>query len=353
MLKTFLPLLCSTLIAFTAIGQTNVDTSSQIVKPWKQTLSIGLNFNSVKLTNPPVGAGINTAGGNMSLHYHALYLNNEKRNFWTNDIRWNFGLLRLGSGPLEAGTSQKIPFQKTVDILDINSTFGHRFNDKFSVITGFDFKSQVTPSYSDPEGKVRGLFIRDIRSSNINPILSRFLSPGYLTAYVVGFGYAPSPKLFIGYSPATYKGILVLDDKVASLVGQVDANGLPTATIHGNEVEIRNGVPVFKNSLNQFGSYLIATYKEQFFKGKLSYSLNLKLFSNYLKQPEKVDMDWRNAISLNLFKGLNLTYMIDLQYDSDILVALTDDTVPGGFTGEFGQKLSIRRQFMLRYQINF
>lgn len=352
MIKILLPSLISILVVFTGFGQIAPDSTSQ-KKNWTNTLSISLNYNGTKLTNPPLGVGINSAGGNMTLNYHAFYLNNEKRNFWSNDFNWNFGLLRLGSGPLQAGSDQKIPFQKTLDLLEVTSTFGHRFDDKFSIVTGIDFRSQALPSYQDPEGQVRGVFLNDIRNSNTNPILSNFLAPGYLTVYAVGIGYQPSPKLFIGYSPATYKGILVFDDNIASLVGQVDANGLPTATVYGNRVEINNGVPVFKNSFNQFGSFLMLDYKDQFLKGKLSYVSDLKMFSNYLNKPEKIDLVWRNTLAFNIMKGLSLTYTLNLFYDYDVLVAITDDSVPGGFSGEFGRKLSTQRMLMLRYQIKF
>ena len=152
---------------------------------------------------------------------------------------------------LEAGSNQKIPFQKISDRLKITSIMGYRISKDsvWSIGPGIDITTQVTPSYTDADGVLSGLFVRDIRGSGTNPIQSRFFSPTYATVYVLGLIYKPSPKFIFAYSPATYKGILVFDDQVASLVGKVGANGLPTETIHGNDVEIINGVPVFKLSL--------------------------------------------------------------------------------------------------------
>lgn len=350
-MKKILLLLISTTIWSYSIGQT--DTTNVVPKFWKKSLTFGLSYNQSKLTNPPVGYGISQSGGNAMLSVAAMY--DKKKIIWNNFLDWNFGLLRLGSGPLEAGSDQKIPFQKTIDRLKITSILGYRISkdSTWSIGPGIDITTQALPSYRDAEGKVPGLFLKDIRDSRANPIQSRFFSPASATVYLLGVVYTPSPKFFLAYSPATYKGILVFDDQVASLVGKVDANGLPTATIHGNKVEIVGGVPVFKNSFNQFGSYVYTSYNDSFFKGKFGVSSRLELFSNYLNDPGEIDVWWQNSFSFNLMKGLSLTYSVNVFYDADILVAITDDTLPGGFTGELGRKAAIQRQLMLQYRIAF
>ena len=319
---------------------------------WTKTIGLGLNYSQNTLTNPPAGYGQNQIGGNAQVN---VFLNYDKgKIFWPSFVNWNFGLLRIGSGPLEVGSSRKIPFQKTLDRLQISSLAGYRISrdSAFSLLAGFEVQTQGTPSYIDPNGTYRGVFLRDIRNSGSNPILANFFSPAAVLSYV-GIAYQPSPKLFIGYSPSTYKGILVLDDAVAGLVGKVDAQGFPTATVHGNKVEIVNGVPVFKNHLSQFGSYLLVTYKDQYFKKRLSYSSRMQLFSNYLSHPERVDMYWQNKLDFNLIKGLSLLYQFDLFYDYDVLVLLSDKNSPGGFSGEYGRRVALQRQFMLRYQVSF
>jgi len=319
---------------------------------WKKTVSLSLNYNQTKLTNPPVGYGANQSGGSARLDLSTNF--DKKKIFWNNHLSWNFGLLRFGSGPLEAGSSQKIPYQKSLDQLQISTIVGYRISadSTLSLLTGFDIFTQATPSYIDPDRKVRGVFLKNIRNSASDPIQSSFFAPANVLAYL-GLGWRPSPKVFIGYSPTTYKGILVLNDTVAQLVGKVDAQGLPTATVHGNPVEMVNGVPVFRNSFNQFGSFLLANYNDKYFKGRIGISSNLRLFSNYLKEPQNIDVYWQNQLHLNIIKGLSLSYMFDLFYDHDVLVQITDDSAPGGFSGEFGQRVALQRQLMLRYQVSF
>ncbi len=123
--------------------------------------------------------------------------------------------------------------------------------------------------------------------------------------------------------------------------------------VHGNRVEIENGQPVFKNSFNQFGSRLLAIYNDRYFKGRLGLSSRLNLFSNYLDHPERIDVYWKNSLDLNIVKGLSLSYFFELFYDYDVLVRITDKNALGGFSGEFGRKVALRRQLMLRYQVAF
>lgn len=350
-----LTLLLSLTIGFTSVRAQNtppVAAAGLPARHWTKTIGLGLNYVQNSLTNPPAGYGQNQLGGNAQMNVSLNY--DKGKIFWPTFLNWNFGLVRIGSGPLDAGSSQKIPFQKTLDRLQISSLVGYRISrdSAFSVLAGFELQTQGTPSYIDPNGTYRGVFLRDIRNSGSNPILANFFSPAAVLSYV-GIAYQPSPKLFIGYSPSTYKGILVLDDAVAGLVGKVDAQGFPTATVHGNKVEIVNGVPVFKNHLSQVGSYLLATYKDQFFKKRLSYSSRLQLFSNYLSHPERVDMYWQNKLDFTLIKGLSLSYQFDLFYDYDVLVLLSDKTIPGGFSGEYGRRVAMQRQLMVRYQVAF
>lgn len=338
-----------------ALAQDGVQEAADNKTPghWTKTLSLGLGYNQVSLDNPLVGDGQNQVVANLQVGFSVNYDKNKV--YWPTDLNWNFGLLRIGAGPIEPGSSQKIPFQKTLDQLQLSSLLGYRLSrdSSLSVFSGLEVFTQALPAYIDAEGKLPGLFLSDIRDSELNPIQSAFFAPAIVIADFIGAGYQPNPKLFIGYSPAAYKGILVFNDAAARLIGKVDDRGLPTASVHGNRVEIENGIPVFKKSFNQFGSRLLAMYRDQYSKGRFSLNSRLQLFSNYLDHPERIDVYWQNRFGLNIVKGLSLSYNLDLFYDHDVLVRITDKNAPGGFTGEFGRRVALRRVLMLRYQVTF
>lgn len=323
------------------------------VGPWKKTLSLGLSYHQVSLDNPLVGDGQNQISGTAQLHLSANY--DKKKIFSLNEIVWKFGLLRIGSGPIEPGASRGIPFQKTLDRLILSSLIGHRISQdsSLSLISGAEVFTQALPAYVDPEGKLPGLFLRDIRDTNADPIQSTFFAPATIVFDVIGIAYKPDSKLFVGYAPAAVKSIVVFNDTAARLVGKVDEQGMPTATVHGNPVEIINGNPVFKKSFHQFGSRLLAIYVNTYLRGRFSLNSRLQLFSNYLDHPERIDIFWQNRFDLNLIKGLSLSYNVDLFYDHDVLVRITDKNASGGFTGEFGRRVALGRILMLRYQVAF
>ncbi|MEI6412343.1 MAG: DUF3078 domain-containing protein [Bacteroidota bacterium] len=349
-LLLFVALSTATLVS--AQNVTPAAPAAPMPKAWKKTIGIGLTYSQTNITNPPAGYGQDQIGANAQLNASLNY--DKHKIYWNSVLDWNFGLLRLGTGPISAGSNQKVPFLKSLDQLQINSIAGYRVSkdSTWSVLVGTNIITQATASYTDPEQKVYGVFLKDIRNSGTNPIQSKFFAPAKMLAYV-GIGYQPSPKLFFGYSPVTYKAILVLDPAVARLVGAVDAQGLPTKTVHGNPVEIVNGAPVFKRAFNLFGSYLYAQYKDRYAKGRIGFASRLQLYSNYLDHPENIDVYWQNMLDLNIIKGLKLTYQFDVFYDQDVLVAISDKNAPGGLSGKYGQRASILRQLMLRYVLSF
>ena len=64
---------------------------------------------------------------------------------------------------------------------------------------------------------------------------------------------------------------------------------------------------------------LSANFKKDIFK-----NVNLKsrfdLYSNYLENPQNVDVFWTNVLTLKVNKFLNVTYNFDLIYDDDVRI---------------------------------
>ena len=44
------------------------------------------------------------------------------------------------------------------------------------------------------------------------------------------------------------------------------------------------------------------------------------LYSNYLENPQNVDVFWTNVVTLKVNKCLNVTYNFDLIYDDDVRI---------------------------------
>ena len=79
---------------------------------------------------------------------------------------------------------------------------------------------------------------------------------------------------------------------------------------------------------------------------------NLALYSNYLNRPENLDVDWNNEVAIQIFKGLQASLTVNVFYDHDVFVQVTDFDAPGGVSG-LGRRVNLTQQFLLKYNIVF
>ena len=63
-------------------------------------------------------------------------------------------------------------------------------------------------------------------------------------------------------------------------------------------------------------------------------------------------MDWVNEMAVTLFKGLQLSMLINVFYDHDVKVQISDSDAPGGGSG-LGRRVSITEQLLIKYNLVF
>jgi hypothetical protein len=292
---------------------------------WDTGAGIGIDVTQLLQINPRVGAGQNNIGLSGAINIFANYL--KDRVSWDNTASWQFGVQKLGAGPLPGG--DKVPFQKAIDELRLNSKFGYKTSQtsKFSYAADFAFLSLVAPAY--PGGDTYpGLLL-----SNVNDTitLARFLSPATVN-FSLGIDFKPVKGLSIYYSPIAYKGIYVANDAIAAL------------NVHGNEEG--------KNTFHNMGSLVRFVYGHKFADERIILASNLSLFSNYLMEPQNIDVDWQNQLDLMVVKNLSVTLLLNLFYDHDVKVQITDYDSPAGVRG-VGRRVSVTEQLLLKYRLTF
>ncbi len=313
---------------------------------WEVGAGLGLDFAQLLQINPRVGAGQNRIGLGGATNVFAKY--RKGRLAWDNLASWQFGVQRIGSGQLGRGLS-KVPFQKANDELRINSKVGFQTSEdsKLFYAADFSFLSQVTPSYIDTSGRLNGFYLENIefeedgRTSTITNNISKFFSPATVT-FSIGIDYKPIEELSFYYSPVAYKGIYVMDDAIAEL------------GVHGNEMLDQPDADgrLFSNTFHQLGSLLRTVYTDKYFKEKINFTSSLTLYSNYLKEPQNVDIDWTNELAYEIIDGLQLAILANVFYDHDIKVQITDNDAPGGVNG-VGRRVSFTQQLLIKYNVVF
>lgn len=308
-------------------------------KAWKTGAGIGLDFAQLFQLNPRQGAGQNRLGFGGALN---VFVNHNKdRLAWENLGSWQFGVQRLGSGIIAQGADTKIPFQKAIDELRLNSKIGYKIgkDSKFFYAANLGLLSQITPTYTGTE-TFPGNFLSDISGLDQNP-LSKLFSPATLTISL-GIDYKPNDAFSFFYSPIGGKFIIVANDSIA-------ATG-----VHGNPVDknISGEIISFDNVDSQLGSLLRATFSSKFLEDRFAYSSSLLLFSNYLRNPQNVDLDWTNELAFSIFKGFQAALTVNMFYDDDVLVQITDYNAPNGVSG-LGKRVGVTQQFLLKYSVVF
>lgn len=304
---------------------------------WETGASIGLDFTQLLQINPKQGAGQNRLGFGSATTLYASRTG--ERTSWENLASWQFGLQRLGNGVIGQGTTTKIPFQKSLDELRLNSKFGYQVkkDSKLFYAGLFNLLSQLTPTYQGGED-FPGNYITDVFGNA--QLTSRLFAPATVQ-FSLGIDYKPAPRLSLYYSPLGAKFVIVADDDIARL------------GVHGNEV-VRNEageVVNFKNLDGQLGSTVRGAYTlgED---ARVKFTSSLLLFSNYLRNPENVDLDWNNSLGYELFKNFQINLLLNVFYDDDMLMQITDFDAPGGVRG-VGNRVSLTQQILLTYARSF
>ncbi len=285
------PVAPPTTVAPDAIDPVDQDT----IKYWKYEGNAAVNLNQVALKNW-AGGGQSSVGIGAIFGIKATY---EKNNFsWNAKADMAFGVQKIG----------KQEFRKSDDFFELSSQLNYKLKKgwRFAFLT--TLRSQFAPGYEYPEDTTKML-------------ISKAFSPAY-SIIAPGIEYK-APKYFsVLISPVTNKNNIVVDNV--------------------NIDETRYGVEEGKHVFAQFGAYLSANFEIEVVKN-VTYTTKVDLFSNYLEDPQNVDVNWTNKVVMKVNSFLNVTVSTELVYDDDVFVPKTrdDGTTYQGKGTQFRQGLTI------------
>lgn len=207
-----------------------------------------------------IAGGISNVSGALSINYDFNY----KKNDWTweNKLIANFGLTKIKNQDI----------QKSSDLLEWNSVVGKKAKGYWYYSAFLNFKTQ---------------FADDLDKDTKGP--TKFLSPGYLQ-FGPGMLWKKSDNLKVNIAPATSRLIIVDKDLTKPDKGYF-------------------GVEEGKSTRYELGASVGAYYKLDLMKN-ISMENILNLYSNYLEDPQNVDLDYTMnlVMSVNDFISANLSY---------------------------------------------
>lgn len=124
-------------------------------------------------------------------------------------------------------------------------------------------------------------------------------------------------------SPITYRGIFVYNQNLADQ----GAFGVEKATYDLNGARLTAG----KNIRNEVGAYIRINYAKKL-NENVNFTSKLELFSNYLENPQNIDINFENLLAVKLGKYFALNVSAQWIYDDNTVVSKTKDVEVEGAT---------------------
>jgi hypothetical protein len=181
--------------------------------------------------------------------------------------------------------------KKTDDRLEFNSIVGKRAFGDWYYSYFVNFRTQFTTGY---------IYGQDENGKEIRTESTKFMSPGYFTTGP-GIYWTKDANLKINFAPLTSKFTFV-DNVYTSGIGYVDGDYF--------------GVDQGKSMRYELGFYASVYYKLAIMTNVTAEN-TLNLYSNYLEDPQNVDMDYSLNIIMKVNKYLSANFSFQAIYDDN------------------------------------
>ncbi|MGJ1266483.1 DUF3078 domain-containing protein [Sphingobacterium spiritivorum] len=275
-LKLTLMLLLSAFSIATYAQQEGADSTRLWTIKGENTFLI----NQSSFSNWAAG-GVNSFAGNLIFNYDFNY----KKDRWS----WDNKVLAAYGQTFQKETD----WRKNDDRFSISSLLGYQAKERWLYTFFMNFNTQFAKGYK-------------YDSNNARTLLSTAFAPAYLS-FGPGIAYKESDNFKVNLSPAAARFVFVTNDSLSN-VGAF-------------------GVDPGKKSRFEFGASLDAYYKKEIMEN-ITFENILKLYSNYLEDPQNVDVDYTANLVMKVNKWITVNAGVQLIYDDNTLIP-KDNGVPG------------------------
>lgn len=263
---------------------------------WTKGGLTSVNLSQASLSNWSAG-GEAAIGFDAIFNYQANY--KKERHLLQNRLEMAYGLNKTDS----QGT------RKTNDKLYLSSTYGYELVKNLYLSGLLNFNTQFAKGYD--------------YGTNPDVYISRFMAPGYL---LIGAGltWTPKPYFTATLSPAAWRGTFVTSTRLADM----------------GSFGVKHG----KHLLSEFGANLKMEVNYEFLKNMTIYS-RLNLFTDYLHNPQNVDVNWDVSLNMAINKWFSANLSTNLIYDDDTKIVQKD--------GSSGPRVQFKEILGIGFQVNF
>jgi len=261
---------------------------------WSKSGNISLLFSQAAFNDEWTGGGTSNYAANLVLAYDANYRKGKLT--WDNRIMADYGITK---------TKDQEFTRKTSDRLELNSIIGKQIKESNWFYSFFgNFKTQFTSGY---------VFGEDANGNEIRTETTKLFSPGYLMAGP-GFLWKKSDNLKVNISPATARLIFVSSEFT-------EVGNDPMVIMAFNDAGGYFGVDANESTRFEFGAALGA-YAKFDVMANVSIENILNLYSNYLEDPQNVDIDYTLNLVMAVNKWITANATFQAIYDDNAIQAV-------------------------------
>lgn len=272
-------------LTFSAFAQEEAEAPKN---GWTKVGNASVLFNQAAFNAEWQGGGTTNYGVNLGLTYDANYRKDKLT--WDNRLMADYGLTNQRGQEFT---------RKTNDRLEFNSLVGKQIKESLWYYSFFfNARTQFTSGFT---------FGEDENGNEIRTENTKFLSPGYFQAGP-GALWKKSDNLKVNIAPATAR-LIVVDGQFTEVLGD------QTAIDAFNEVTYF-GVEANESTRFEFGAALGAYGKFELFKN-VSMENVLNLYSNYLEDPQNVDIDYTMNLLMTVNKWITANVTFQSIYDDN------------------------------------
>lgn len=244
---------------------------------WTRGGNIALMFNQASFNDKWTGGGTNNIAGNLNVSYAFNY---KKGNWaWDNNLFVDYGLTKLKGDKFT---------RKTNDRLEFNSLLGKQAAKNWYYSAFLNFKTQFDKGYE---------YSDDGQSRNV---VTKFFSPAYLQ-FGPGMLWKKSDNLKVNFAPATSK-LTFVSKEFTNIAGYTDGDYF--------------GVDYNKSMRYELG-FAVGAYAKFNLMENVSMENILNLYSNYLEDPQNVDIDYTANVVMSINKYLSANFVFQAIYDDN------------------------------------
>lgn len=263
-----------------AITKDPTDTSSN---PWKKGGLFSININQGALSNWAAGGDKSSLSAASLVNLYAFY--KKDRLIWDNSLDVAYGFVNTTS----------LGSRKADDRFDYLSKLGYQLGKgQWYSSALLNFRTQLTKGFTYP-------------GNDPKILTSNFLAPAYLLISP-GITYQPNNNFSVSLSPVTGRWTIV-NDEILSAAGAF-------------------GVDPGKKIKTEFGAFGSINYKTNISENT-SYVGRLDLFSNYLNNPQNIDLYMTNLLLIKVSKLITVSLSLDMIYDDDVKTVDNDGNPAG------------------------